>query len=54
MDTYKTCQEESNTFTPYLIEEVYEFKAFMEPHLLDGNRKIVGIIKPKMYKFYFK
>jgi hypothetical protein len=50
MENYRMVQHERN-FTPYLIEEVYNFKDFVGKHLLDGIQKIVGIKSPQYFKF---
>ena len=51
MGSYKTC-EDQNPQVPYLIDEFFDFKIFVEPHLLDGNSKIVGIKKCHLFKFH--
>ena len=42
MDMYRTC-EDQNIYVVYIFDEVYDFKNFVKPHLLDGNAKIIGI-----------
>ena len=49
MDMYRAC-EDQNFYVPYLINEFYDFKNFVKPHLLDGNAKIIDI--NKMPNFY--
>ena len=44
MDTYRTC-ENHNLYVPYVIDDFFDFKNFVKPHLLDGNAKLIGIKK---------
>ena len=37
---------------PHLIEEVLDFKAFIEGSLLDGDESLVGHTKAQQFKFY--
>ena len=37
---------------PHLIEEVPDFKAFLESLLLDGDDRLVGHTKAQQFKFY--
>jgi len=37
---------------PHLIEEVPDFKAFIEGSLLDGDETLVGHTKAQQFKFY--
>ena len=39
-DAYRTCQDH-NSHVTYLIEEFFDFKRFVEPHVLSGNSKII-------------
>ena len=44
MDCYRTCKDQK-TFVPYLIYEIFDFKIFVDPHLLVGNNIIIAIKK---------
>ena len=50
MDTYRTC-EDQNFYVPYLIDEFYDFKSFVKPHLLVGNVVNISIKKCRLFKF---
>jgi len=38
---------------PHLIEEVPDFKAFIEGSLLDRDEALLGYTKVQQFKFYF-
>ena len=42
MDCYRTCKYQK-TYDPYLIVEIFDIKIFVDPHILDGNNKIISI-----------
>jgi len=42
MEIYRT-HEEHNFYVSYLINEFFDFKSFVEPHLSNGNSKITSI-----------
>ena len=53
MDTYRKC-EDKNFYVPYLIDEFYDFKSFVKPHLLDRNSTIIAIKKFQFFRFQLR
>ena len=51
METYRIC-EDHDSYVSYLIDDFFHFKIFVEPHLLDGNSKIIGFERCKFLKLY--
>ena len=37
MDRYWTCEEDNPLYVPYLIDEIFYFNSFVEPHVFNGN-----------------
>ena len=50
MNSYRTC-EDYNSYVPYLIDEIFYIKSFVEQHLFNGNTKIEGIKKFPYFRF---
>ena len=42
MDTYRTC-EDHNSYIPYLIDDFFDFKRYVDAHMLDKDTKITSI-----------
>ena len=43
--------EDQKSYVSYLIDEIFYFKSFVYPHLLDDNSKIIGIKQCQFLKF---
>lgn len=50
MNTYRTC-EDQNSFIPYLIDDLFNLKRFMDPHLLENKYNIICIKGCQYFKF---
>ena len=45
MDYYRTC-EYQKYYVPYLIDDIFDIKIFVNPQLLDGKKKTIGVKMP--------
>ena len=39
---------------PHFVQEVPDFKSYLEPFLLSGRDTLVGHLKPRLFKFYVR
>ena len=53
LDMYRTC-EDQNLYVPYLIDGFYDFKSFVNLHLLDRNANIIRIKKCQFFRFVLR